>query len=139
MAYTAFIKFSGIDGQSTDSQHPRWIDVLSFHWAASGVRKSWAEPDRQGRAEVNDFSIVKVVDKASPDLFTKSVNGDKIGEVKVEWVEKLPGKQNWQRKFMEYRFENAYISGIRPGGAGGSDKPLEEVSVNFETFTFKQG
>ena len=139
MAFTAFAKFSGIDGDSTDSQHPKWIDVLRFHWAASGIRNPWEGSDRQGRFEVNDFSIVKELDKASPFLFQKCADGEHINEVKVEFVEKLPGKQNWQRKFMEYRFEDALITGVSPGGGGAGDRPLEEVSVTFKKMTYKQG
>ena len=138
MAFTAFAKFSGIDGGSTDSQHPKWSEVLGFRWGVSGIRNSWEGSDRQGRVQVNDFSIVKELDNASPDLFTKCAVGEKVKEVTVEFVEKLPGKQNWQRRFMWYRFETCLITSVSPGGSSG-DRPVEEVSVTFEKATYKQG
>lgn len=35
MAYDAFIKFDGIDGESLDAKHKNWVDVLSFSWGVS--------------------------------------------------------------------------------------------------------
>ena len=30
MAFDAFIKIDGIEGESTDGKHPEWIEILSF-------------------------------------------------------------------------------------------------------------
>ena len=35
MAYDAFLKIATIDGESTDSKHEKWIEVLSYSWGAS--------------------------------------------------------------------------------------------------------
>lgn len=137
MSFAAYIKFSGIDGDSTDPSHPKWIPVLSFHWGAESKVRRGRREDLKGKVDVTDFSIVKAVDITSPILFTKCVNGDVILKVNLDLVEVTPGKQRWQRTYAEYCFEKAYVTSVRPGGGGGSDTPLEEVSVNFETVTYK--
>lgn len=134
--FKVFAKFSGIDGDSSSTHHPRWIEVLSFQWGV-GSGRGQAAFDKAGiRVDVKDVSIVKRIDKASPDLHTKNHKGDEIAEVKVDLVEILPGKQGWYRNRAQYRFEKVSITSIRPGGGGGTDFPLEEVAISYEKATY---
>lgn len=34
MAIDMYLKVDGVTGESNDSNHKNWIDVLSFSWAA---------------------------------------------------------------------------------------------------------
>ena len=71
MAFDAFIKIDGVPGESTDDKHKDWIEVLSYSWGVAQP-KSGAASTAGGasaeRADFQDFSIVKVLDKASPKL-----------------------------------------------------------------------
>lgn len=132
--FKVFAQFSGIDGDSSSTHHPRWIEVLSFHWGVGSGRPAYEKPEI--KVSTKDFSLVKRIDKASPDLHTKSLYGPEIAEVKVDLVKILPGKQGWYRNYAQYRFEKVTITSIRPGGGGGTDFPLEEVAISFEKATY---
>ena len=39
MAFDAFLKIEGIDGESADKTHPGEIEVVSFSWGVSNTRQ----------------------------------------------------------------------------------------------------
>lgn len=132
MAFDGFLKIDGIDGESTDDKHKGWIEVLSFSFGASqptsGGRSQGGAASAE-RVNMQDFSIVKVLDKSSAKLFLHTCNGKHIPKVKLELCRATEDKQ----KYMEYAMEDVIISSIRPGGSsqGGENLPLEEVAFNF--------
>jgi type VI secretion system secreted protein Hcp len=134
MAFTCIIKIDGIDGSSQIKD--KWIDVLSFRWGVTQTRKAW-ENNPSGTGTVQDFSIVKRIDPASPDLFTKCAFGEKINKVEVLLMH-ASGKEP-PKEYAKYEFNDAYISNVRPGGGARSEFPEEEVWFNFAKANYSYG
>ena len=132
MAFDAFLKVDGVPGESTDDKHKDWIEVLSYSCGvsqpASGSASSGGGASSE-RADFQDFSIVKALDKASPKLALACADGTHIKEVIVELCRAGGDKV----KYMEYKLSNVIVSSVRPGGSSGGAEtlPLEEVSFNF--------
>jgi type VI secretion system secreted protein Hcp len=132
MAFDAFIKVADIPGESTDDKHADWIEVLSFSTGvsqtASGSASSGGGASAE-RADFQDFSIVKALDKASPKLALACADGTHIKEITLELCRAGGDKL----KYMEYKLSNVIVSSVRPGGSaqGGETLPLEEVSFNY--------
>lgn len=132
MAFDAFIKIDGVPGESTDDKHKDWIEVLSYSWGISQPKSasaSTAGGASAERADFQDFSIVKALDKASPKLALACAQGKHIKEVKLELCRAGGDKV----KYMEYKLSNCIISSVRRGGAaqGGETLPLEEVAFDY--------
>lgn len=132
MAFDAFLKISTVPGESQDDKHKDWIEILSYHWGvsqpASGSKSSGGARSAE-RVDVQDFSIVHTLDKASPKLFLACCKGEHIPEVKLELCRATGDKT----KYMDYKLTDVIISSVRPGGTaqGGEALPLEEVSFNY--------
>jgi type VI secretion system secreted protein Hcp len=132
MAFDAFLKIDGIDGESQDDKHKEWIEILSFNSGASqpsaGSRSTGGAASAE-RVNLQDFSVVKTLDKSSPKLFLHCCNGKHIPSVKIELCRATGDKQ----KYMEYKMTDVIVSSVRPGGSShaGESLPLEEVSFNF--------
>ena len=132
MAFDAFLKVDGVDGESTDDKHADWIEILSY---STGVSQTASASASSGggasaeRADFQDFSVVKALDKASPKLALACADGTHIGEVVLELCRAGGDKL----KYMEYKLTNCIVSSVRPGGSaqGGETLPLEEISFNF--------
>jgi len=129
MAVDAFLKVDGIDGESTDDQHSKWIEVQSFSFgltqpasAASGSSGRTAE-----RVNISDFSVVKQIDSSSPTMALACCDGRHIKEVKVEICEASGDKH----VYATYTMEDVIVSGYQPSGAKGGEKVTESVSFNF--------
>jgi type VI secretion system secreted protein Hcp len=126
MAFDAFLKIKGIDGESQDDKHKDWIEIMSYSFGASqmsaGSRSSGGMANAE-RVNVSDFSIVKALDKASPKLFLFCCNGEHIPEISLELCR--AGKD--KVKYMEYKLTDVAVSSYRPGGSSKGGEPLPIV------------
>src|SRR6478609_2866958 len=81
MAFDAFLKLDGIDGESTDDKHKNEIEVLSYSW---GLTQSSSGDSGggggAGKATFQDLHFVSHLSKASPMLFLKCATGQHIKE-----------------------------------------------------------
>jgi type VI secretion system secreted protein Hcp len=138
MAFDCFLKIDGLDGESTDDKHKNWIELLSY---SHGVSQPGSGSVSSGggrsaeRCDIQDFSCVKALDKASPKLVLFCANGTHVKTIKVEFCRATGDKQ----KYMEYIMEDVIVASVRPGGSaqGGEALPLEEVGFNFGKITWK--
>lgn len=129
MAQDVYLKIDGISGESTDSKHKDWIEILSFSHGMSQPASiaSGTSGRSSERVNMSDFSVVKEMDKASPMLAQACCDGRHIKEVKIELCEATGDKHT----YMVYTMENAIISSFQPGGAKEGGKPLENLTFNF--------
>ena len=137
-AYDGFLKIDGIEGESTDDKHAGWIEVLSYSHGISHPRDA-------GRADHQDFSIVKELDKSSPKLNLYCCAGSHIPYIQFN----LRRAGEDEQVYMEYKMTDAIICSVQPVGPvlaqgysdiefknftltlGGESLPLEEVTFNY--------
>lgn len=130
MAADNFLQIDGIKGESTDEKHKEWIEILSYNFGvsqmASAASPSATSASAGHRADFQDLSIVKMMDKASPMLVKACAKGDPIKEVKLELCRATGNKS----VYMEYKLTKVIVSSVSVGGGGGSE-PTESVTFNF--------
>jgi type VI secretion system secreted protein Hcp len=129
MAADVFLQIDGIPGESTDEKHKDWIEILSY---SHGVSQSGAGSRSSGGAATSgkcnhqDFSVVKTLDKASPELNLYCCNGKHIKKMTLQLCRATGEKQ----PYMDYLFEDVIISSVSIGGGGGGI-PTESVTFNY--------
>ncbi|HUJ90859.1 MAG TPA: type VI secretion system tube protein Hcp [Syntrophorhabdales bacterium] len=132
MAFDAFLKIDGIPGESTDDKHKDWIEVLSYglgiQQPASATASSSGGATSE-RANFQDFSITKALDKASPKLALACADGTHIASITLELCRAGGDKL----KYMEYKLTNCIISSHHDGGSSGGAEtlPVETVTFNY--------
>jgi type VI secretion system secreted protein Hcp len=129
MAFDAFVQIDGIEGESTDDKHAGWIEVTSFSSGLTQTVSSTASSAGGAsaeRADFQDFSFTKQIDKASPKLALACADGTHISKIKIELCRSGTDKV----KFMEYELTNCLVSSVTVNGNGG-DFPEESVTVDF--------
>ncbi len=129
MAVNAYLKIDGRPGASTSKQD--YIDILSFSFGASqshviGPGSAGAEA-RVGRADVQNITIMKALDKTSPLLFDDCVTGNVLKTVDIIY-DKPMGDQ--QEDYFKIHAENALITNI--SHTGSDSNPMESISFAFE-------
>jgi len=132
MAFDAFLKIEGIEGESTDEAHSGWIEIKSFTQkieqpasaTASSVGGATAE-----RANLSPFEIVHLLDKASPKLYEYAVTGKHIPTITLELCRAGGDKV----KYFEVVLDQAVVSLVEPKGASDNDEgfPLERVQFSY--------
>lgn len=132
MAVDMFIKIDGIKGESQDSKHKDEIDILAWSWGASNSGSAHSGGGGgSGKASIQDISLTKYVDKASPLLLGKCCQGDHIKEATLT-VRKAGGKDPLE--YIKLTLSDILVSSTSTGGSGGADRLTENVSLNFAKF-----
>jgi type VI secretion system secreted protein Hcp len=132
MAVDMFIKLAGIEGESKDKTHGKEIDVLAWSW---GISQSGSfhhgGGGGAGKANFQDLSFTKWIDKSSPILMLHVANGKHIDQ--VDLVVRKAGENPLE--YLKIKLEKVIVSSYSTGGSGGEDKLTENVSLNFAKVT----
>jgi type VI protein secretion system component Hcp len=144
---TAIMKISGIAGEITIRAHetdwsqiPGMPDPTASSAGRSGdpltsrsggplASRGGTLGGRGGSVAMQDVSIVKDVDRASPNLAAKCSSGEHISEVKIEFPPSAQGSQ----EYLVVTMTNVVIDNISPQSSTGVDRPTESVTLAFET------
>lgn len=129
MAVDMFLKIDGVAGESKDSTHKAEIDVLAWSWGVSNSGSTHSGGGGgSGKANVQDFSFTKYVDKATPTLMLFSCNGKHIKEATLA-VRKAGGDNPLE--YIKIKFSDILVTSVSTGGSGGQDRLTENVTLNF--------
>jgi type VI secretion system secreted protein Hcp len=130
--FDAFMKVDGIPGESTDDKHKDWIELLGFSQEmiqpASATASSAGGASAE-RADLKDFSITKLMDKASAKLYEACCTGKALKEVAIECCRAGGDKV----KYFEVKMSNVIISRVKPSASPKDDYgfPVEDIDFNF--------
>ncbi len=123
-----FLQITGIPGESLDSKHKDWIDVLSWSWGESNAGTVHAGGGAAaGKVAFQDLAFMMRVSKASPALFLACATGQHIKEAKL--VGRKAGKA--QQEYLTWTFSDILVSSYQTSGSEGDDAVADSVSVNF--------
>lgn len=132
MAIDAFLKIGQLKGESQDSKHPDWIDVLSFSWGMlNNSTGHMGSGSGGGKGEVQDFHFTKTIDTSSADIAKNLLNGKHFDNATFE-IRKAGGDS--PVTYYKIEFEKVFITSLSFGGAGGGDKFTESITFSFKKF-----
>jgi type VI secretion system secreted protein Hcp len=83
-----------------------------------------------GKVSVQDLSLTKYVDKASPNLIMATCNGKHYKEALLT-VRKAGEKP---LEYIKITMKEVLVSAVSTGGSGGEDRLTENVTLNFAEF-----
>ena len=151
MASDFYVKIDGIDGDSNDKSHGKWIEVVSFsHGAVQNVGAGRAT-DVSGRGAFEPFSFVHLIDKATPKIQQFCMSGQKVAKVQFQVCRAMAGKQEpvYEVTMENVKISKASIKSVVSGsngassmidsfqGADGAYMPLEQVELIAGKITWK--
>jgi type VI secretion system secreted protein Hcp len=138
MAMDMFMKIAGLKGESVDKTHAGEIDVLAWSWGVSNSGSAHVGGGAgAGKANVQDISFTKYIDKSSTAFIKALVTGAHITTVTL-FISKAGGKQE---DYFTIKLTSAMVTSYSTGGSGGEDMLTENVSLSFAKFDieyFKQ-
>ncbi|NDR59046.1 Hcp family type VI secretion system effector [Aliiruegeria sabulilitoris] len=129
MAVDMFLDIEGeIEGESQDHVHADEIDVLAWSWGMSQSGTFHVGGGGgAGKANFQDLSVTKWVDRSSPVLMLYCSNGDHFSKA-VLTVRKA-GKDPVE--YIVITMTDVLITSVSTGGSGGEDRLTENVTLNF--------
>ena len=135
MAGHAFLKLSGLDGESTDSEHSGWIELTNFTFTLTKKEYSSDGESQKSKkdATISDVTVSKIVDDASPKLATASCTKQTFFSAKVELCRS--GSTSGLSTYMTYEMENAFIKSYNV--TGGSAYGVETITFGLGAMKWK--
>jgi type VI secretion system secreted protein Hcp len=113
------------------AKHRFGSDILGLSIASSGT--GGGSGAGAGKVHINEFTIQKKTDKASPLFFKNCVAGAHYKKVTLT-MRKAGGSSNTSGKpYLVYTFSTVFTTSFQQDSSGkGKSKPVESISFNFE-------
>jgi len=135
MAYNMFLKVEGVEGDSTDAAHEKWIEVVSLsHGISQEARLASITGGHAGhpgsspsRCDLRDFSVTKRLDRASIPLVCKILTAEVIPEITLEICRATGDKTT----FMKVVLKSSFVASIALNGSASAEDPLPIEEVTF--------
>jgi type VI secretion system secreted protein Hcp len=135
MALEMFLKLAGIAGESLDAKHKGEIDVLAWSWGLSTPEAASAAGAGAGagRVKIDNISIQKWVDIASPLLISSETTGKHItdGTLSTRKAGTAAGSD-----FLLFKMTDVSVSSVQVASSSGADRPTESITLSFAKFEF---
>jgi type VI secretion system secreted protein Hcp len=114
-------------GEATDEKHKDKIDVESWKWGMAHPVSIRAKGRSEGETTVQDVSVTKRIDKATPILMQYCLNGKHLEEVVL--IARKRGQDPID--YLTVKLKKAIISSLHPSRAdeGGA---METLTINCE-------
>jgi len=127
-----FLKLEGIQGESQDSVHKGEIDVLAWSWGMSNSGTLHVSTGGgAGKANFQDISLTKYVDKSSVPLMERVATGKQIATATLV-VRKAGAKLPVE--YIKIELTDILVTSVSTGGSGGEDRLTENITLNFREF-----
>ncbi|CAH0300547.1 type VI secretion system tube protein Hcp [Roseomonas sp. CECT 9278] len=130
-----YMNYDGIPGELTAAGHEKWIELHSFSWGEGRglIGGQGASTRESGTVSIADVTVTKSMDKSSPKLFIAGATGTLDKTVKIDFVRTAKGEE---QVYAQYTLTGTGVAGYSISG-GGSDRPTESLSLNFDKIEFK--
>jgi type VI secretion system secreted protein Hcp len=127
----AWMKLSGLNGESTDEVHSDWIEVSSLEWGASGTQNPAVHSVRRcagfrsGELVVGDLTLTRYSDASSSQLVLACTEGRHFPGMVVE----IATSQSEVGRYIRYDLQDAMITSYSIETSG--DRPTESFSFDY--------
>lgn len=134
MAVDMFLEIRECPGESRKKGHENQIDIVSFSFGASqsGSFARGGAGGGAGKAEFQDISVVKEVDKASPKLFQACAAGTHFPKATI-YVRKAGDRP---LEYYKVEMSDLIVSSVQNSGAASGDGVMESVTMNCAVINF---
>ena len=119
MAVKYYLKLNGIDGDVTNRDYPRWVDVLSYAWDTT--RTFGAE----GELGNSPLRVTTLMGKHSTPLMLRLATNRAIGEVRLAGV-------TGSTKFMEIKLTGGLLAACDTAASASADYPAEVYAFRYD-------
>ena len=132
MAVDFYLKLDSIQGEAADANHKDEIQLLSFSWGGSQTTSvAGTGGSGAGKVDLSELSIMKHMDKSSPDLFKAIVSGTHIKTGVLSAVKAGAGG----KPFLKISLGELFVTSLQ--NSASSEVPTESVSFSYNTIKYE--
>lgn len=134
MLLDAFLKIDGIEGECTDDEHKGEVEILAFdHLIENSSSNIEGE---KNQAFHGSFTVMKAIDKISPQLYQRCCSGKVIPKVILSLChptgKATSATDQWKKEvFLTIELQKAHIVRVNPKGDA-SEGPYEQIDFSYQ-------
>jgi type VI secretion system secreted protein Hcp len=131
-----FLKFDGIEGESTNDKHPKWSNISDVSWGVSDSQASGGGGSGVGKVVFDDLSWSQVIDKSVTALFDDIASGKHIKDATIDFT--TSGSEPYT--YFQMLFEDVFLTKLKVAGTSSSiatvagDFAYDKITM---TYTYK--
>lgn len=135
MSADIYIKIDGVDGESTDSKHQKWIEVQNISTGitlpfSNSSYSSTGGGTNTGRADFDYINFSKFMDDSSVKIQEFCATGKTCATAEIHFCQAGDGQE--KHVFMTYKFKDVVITHYSvSAGKHDVDRPMESVSIAY--------
>jgi type VI secretion system secreted protein Hcp len=122
-----YMKIEGINGESKDSKHTDWIDVLAWGFGIDQASSSGFSGVTVAKANVQQVWFDHYADRSTAAMWQKSLEGKSIAKAQLHCC-RISGDMG---TYLDVTLSNVVISQITVQGATNSPRTIERVGLSF--------
>ncbi len=128
-----FAKYDGVDGESADANHDKWIDVLSIDWGSHKPGGgATGQSRRRGGVIVEDLRLTMEYEKSTIELLEKLNMGEVIPKLEIEQTANYGGSR---ATYLKYELVNVQVTAFDVNASGNDESPpTVTIANNFEEY-----
>ncbi len=111
-----FIKFNGIDGESTTIDHPKWSSILSVDWGISVAKATGGGGGGTSKPIFDNLVWNQVLDKSFPPLVNDTATGKTLKNAVVDFTADIHGRN---QTYFEMEFKDVSLTSLKLSGKSG--------------------
>ena len=136
MPTNVFAKYDGVDGESQDANHDKWIDVNMVDWGSNKPGGgATGQSRRRGNVVTGDMVLDVEYEKSIIKLQEKMNMGEVIPKLEISQTANYGGARC---EYLLYELKNVQITEIRVSASGNDESPPRvTISNNFEEYKIK--
>ncbi len=139
-----FVKIQGLEGRGDvlvrGYEDGNWFHADSF---SLGIERELKESGRKGGTEdinigvgeLQECTVSKSMDLASPLLAQFAINGNSCGTAEIDFVEVGGGGDRAPMVYLKYKLERCFIKSWSTSGDA-DDRPTNDVAIIFNRIAF---
>lgn len=131
MAIDCFIKFDGVEGESSNKDHKGEVEVLSWSWGIASAGQVGDTSTGKGKTVAGPLSFEHLYDKASPMLAKHCAAGKLFKTVVLKSRKVGEG----QKDFLQVSLKEVQVTSVQPSGADGGEI-TEAVTLTYRDIEF---
>ena len=127
-----FAKYDGIDGEATDANHDKWIDILSIDWGSHKKVDKKGQDRSRSSVVVEDMRLTMEFEKSTVKLLEKLNMGEVIPKLEIEQTANYGGAR---ATYIMYELKNVQVTAFDVNASGNDESPpTVTIANNFEEY-----
>lgn len=129
-----FLQLDKIPGEAADAKHKDWIEILSYTQSYRQTISSGGGGGGAGKVTCGDITVLKNIDKSSPELLKAITSGTHIAKGVIEFVT-ASGKAS--QAYYKVTLSDILISQLDQTDQPDPARIVERVSLNAAKYEYE--